>query len=133
MVFENIEVLLTGGIGVITTITSGWVSWFFARKKYNSEVDSQVISNMKESLDFYKHLSDDNKERLTQVLEQNREILEQNAQLLEQNTKLEGQIKTLTEQNSKLENEVSALRDKINKILTPSKTKTTKKKDEVKG
>ena len=29
MVFENIEVLLTGGIGVITTITSSWVSWFF--------------------------------------------------------------------------------------------------------
>lgn len=95
---ESFAVILTGIIGLITTIVSGWTSWFFARKKYNSEVDSQLISNMKESLDFYKHLSDDNKERLTQVLEQNREILEQNAQLLEQNLALENKIKLLEEE-----------------------------------
>ena len=62
----NVEVLTTGIIGLFTTIVSGWTSWIFARKKYNSEVDSQVITNMKESLDFYKQLSDDNKERLDQ-------------------------------------------------------------------
>lgn len=95
---EGYEVIITGCLGLITTIVSGWVSWFFARKKYNSEVDSQVIANMKESLDFYKHLSDDNKERLTEVLEQNREILEKNAQLVEQNAKLEREIKILQEQ-----------------------------------
>lgn len=95
---DSLAVLITGSIGVVTTIVSGWTSWFFARKKYNSEVDNQVISNMKESLDFYKHLSDDNKERLTQVLEQNKEILEQNAQLLEQNAKLEHEVASLKEQ-----------------------------------
>jgi len=92
---ENYEVLLTGVIGLVTTITSGWVSWFFARKKYNSEVDSQVISNMKESLEFYKSLSDDTKARLDEVLKQNKEILEQNAKLLEQNTRLESEVKEL--------------------------------------
>ena len=95
---ENYEVLITGIIGLVTTITSGWVSWFFARKKYNSEVDSQVIANMKESLDFYKSLSDDNKERLTQVLEQNKEILEQNAELIAQNKKLQDEVQTLKNQ-----------------------------------
>lgn len=95
---ENYEVLLTGVIGLVTTITSGWVSWFFARKKYNSEVDNQVIVNMKESLDFYKSLSDDNKERLDQVLEQNKEILEQNAQLMAQNKKLQEEVESLREQ-----------------------------------
>ena len=94
---ENYEVLLTGVIGLVTTVTSGWVSWFFARKKYNSEVDSQVIANMKESLDFYKSLSDDNKERLDQVLEQNKEILEQNAQLMAQNKKLQEEVEKLRE------------------------------------
>ena len=94
---SNLAVLITGCIGVVTTIVSGWTSWFFARKKYNSEVDSQVITNMKESLEFYKHLSDDNKERLTQVLEQNKEILEQNAKLESEVALLKEQVKNLTE------------------------------------
>lgn len=126
---ENLAVLITGGIGVITTIVSGWTSWFFARKKYNSEVDSQVIANMKESLDFYKSLSDDNKERLTQVLEQNREILEQNAQLLEQNAKLEqevstlkAQIEILTQRMQKTENEVKEV-EKTNKPKNGTRSK----------
>lgn len=72
----NIDVLITGIIGLISTIISGWTTWFFTRKKYNSEVDSNLIQNMKESLDFYRKLSDDNRERLEEVLKRN-EILEQ--------------------------------------------------------
>lgn len=68
------DVLLTGGIGLITTIVGSWTSWLFARKKYNSEVDSNLIKNMQESLEFYKKLSDDNKERLEDVLKRNEEL-----------------------------------------------------------
>lgn len=79
-------VLVTGGIGMITTITSGWVSWFFARKKYNSEVDNILIENMSKSLDFYKQLSTDNRERLDDLLSRNtaleREIQELKTQVL---------------------------------------------------
>ena len=67
----DIGILITGGIGLITTIVSSWASWFFARKKYNSEVDSNLINNMKESLDFYERLSADNRERLEEVLKRN--------------------------------------------------------------
>ena len=52
----SIEVLITALIGFITSLVSGWTSWFFTRKKYNSEVDTTIISNMKESLDFYRQL-----------------------------------------------------------------------------
>lgn len=100
----NIEVIATGVIGLFTTIISGWTSWLFARKKYNSEVDSQVITNMKESLDFYKQLSDDNKERLDQVLAQNKEILAQNAELIEQNKKLQKEVEDLKDQIRRLTN-----------------------------
>lgn len=58
-------------IGIISTVVSGWVSWFFTRKKYNVEIDNNVISNMRESLEFYKQLSDDNKQRLDEVLKRN--------------------------------------------------------------
>jgi hypothetical protein len=70
----NIDVIVTGIIGIITSIISAWTSWFFARKKYNSEVDSNLIRNMQESLEFYKKLSDDNRERLEDVLKRNEEL-----------------------------------------------------------
>ena len=64
----DIDVLITGGIGLVTSIISAWTSWFFARKKYNSEVDHNLIENMKDSLEFYKQLSDDNKSRLEESI-----------------------------------------------------------------
>lgn len=70
----DIDVIITGIIGIITSVISAWTSWFFARKKYNSEVDSNLIKNMQESLEFYKRLSDDNRERLEEVLKRNEEL-----------------------------------------------------------
>ena len=96
------DVIITGIAGLITTFVGAWVSWFFARKKYNSEVDNQLITNMKESLDFYRQLSDDNKQRLTEVLEQNKEILSQNTELLEQNNQLRDEVKSLKKQVDEL-------------------------------
>ena len=77
-------ILITGGIGLITTIVSSWTSWFFARKKYNSEVDSNLINNMKESLDFYERLSADNRERLEEVLKRNTELEQEVGELRKQ-------------------------------------------------
>lgn len=71
-------------IGVLSTITGSWTSWFFARKKYNSEVDNNLIENMQKSLEFYKKLSDDNKERLDEVLKRNEDLESQVEQLRNQ-------------------------------------------------
>lgn len=70
----DLGILITGGAGIITTVISGWTSWFFARRKYNSEVDNNLIENMQRSLEFYKKLSDDNKDRLDEVLKRNAEL-----------------------------------------------------------
>ena len=70
----DLGILITGVAGIITTVISGWASWFFARKKYNSEVDNNLIENMQQSLEFYKKLSDDNKNRLDEVLKRNAEL-----------------------------------------------------------
>lgn len=70
----DLGILITGGVGIITTVISGWASWFFARRKYNSEVDNNLIENMQQSLEFYKKLSDDNKNRLDEVLKRNAEL-----------------------------------------------------------
>lgn len=79
---ENIIIAIAGAF---TTIVSGFVSWFFAKRKYNAEVDSNLIENMQNSLEFYKALADDNKARLNEVLIENaaqrREIAELRRQL----------------------------------------------------
>lgn len=80
----DISILITGGVGLLTTIISSWTTWFFARKKYNSEVDSNLINNMRESLDFYEKLSTDNRERLEEVLKRNAELEQEVGELRKQ-------------------------------------------------
>jgi peptidoglycan hydrolase CwlO-like protein len=58
----------------ITTIVGPIITWLLARKKYASEVDNNVIANMKESLEFYKQLSDDNKARLDDALKRSAKL-----------------------------------------------------------
>lgn len=60
----DLGILITGGVGMVTTFMSGWVSWFFARRKYNSEVDSNEIENLKKSLEFYEDIVRDNNKKL---------------------------------------------------------------------
>ena len=88
----DIQVVVTGVVGLITTVTSGWVSWLFAKKKYNAEVDSNLIENMQKSLDFYMKLSDDNKSRLDEALKRN--------------DLLEGEIRDLRKQVFELMNNI---------------------------
>lgn len=106
----DLGILITGGVGIITTVISGWTSWFFARRKYNSEVDNNLIENMQQSLEFYKKLSDDNKNRLDEVLERNAELEQEIKDLRKQMFSLMNSICTdltcqLRKRNSNLFNE----------------------------
>lgn len=74
--------------GFITTFLSAFTSWFFTKKKYNAEVDNNLINNMQESLEFYKALADDNKRRLEEVLNENADLRKEVADLREQVLKL---------------------------------------------
>ena len=78
------EILITGLIGLISSIVTGWASWFLTRKKYNAEVDQTLVQNMKASLDFYKQLSDDNRDRLQEVLKRNDELEQEVKKLRDQ-------------------------------------------------
>lgn len=60
--------------GLLATLVSGFSSWFFTKRKYNTEVDANLIKNMQDSLDFYKSLADDNKARLEVVLKENEDL-----------------------------------------------------------
>ena len=84
--------ILIAVIGVVSTTAGSWLSWFLARKKYNSEVDNQLIKNMNESLEFYKKLSDDNRSRLQEVLKRNDELERRDERLEEEVRQLRTQM-----------------------------------------
>lgn len=90
----DLGIIITAVIGTITTFTSAWISWFFTRKKYDSEVDSNLINNMKESLDFYEKLSNDNRNRLEEVLKRNAELEQEVKELRKQMFNLMGSLCT---------------------------------------
>lgn len=85
----GIGVIITAIIGIVTSFTSSWITWYFTREKYNAEVDNTVIDGMRESLEFYQKLSDDNKKRLD-------EVLVRNANLEDEVRELRKQVLTLT-------------------------------------
>lgn len=68
------SILITGGVGIFSTIVSSWITWFITRKKYYSEVDHNLIENMESSLEFYRKLSDDNRARLEEMAERNKAL-----------------------------------------------------------
>ena len=70
----NIDVIITAIIGVCTTAASSLITWLFSKRKYNAEVDNNVISNLQQSvndlnerLDFYIKLAEDNKNEMFKV------------------------------------------------------------------
>ena len=72
----------------ITAFATAFTTWFFTKRKYNAEVDNNLISNMQDSLEFYKSLADDNKSRLEEVLQENAELRKERADLRTQVDKL---------------------------------------------
>lgn len=55
----DLGVLITAGIGTLTTFCSALFTFLFTRRKYNAEVDSTQIANMKASLDIYQDMVKD--------------------------------------------------------------------------
>lgn len=76
-------------VGSLAAAISSAVTWLLARRKYNAEVNGNVIENMQKSLEFYKQLSDDNSRRL-------KEMLDKNNKLEDQIRDLQRQVMTLT-------------------------------------
>ena len=77
----DVQVIVTGVVGLITTITSGWVSWLFAKKKYNAEVDSTKIENMQKSLEFYIQATEDYKKQLDEAQSKVSELSQEKTQI----------------------------------------------------
>lgn len=93
-----IDVIITGLLGLISTVIGSAVSWLTARKKYNAEVDSARIDNLQKSLEFYITLADDNTKRLEDVLKRNEYLEKRDSEIEKKNDKLEEEVTRLRNQ-----------------------------------
>lgn len=93
----NLEITIAL-IGVFSTVIGSWTSWFFARKKYNSEVDLNLIDKMQKSLEFYVQLSEDNKHILEETLDKVNKLEKRNDILEKENRELRNQMLTFMSQ-----------------------------------
>lgn len=93
----NLEITIAL-IGVFSTVIGSWTSWFFARRKYNSEVDLNLIDKMQKSLEFYVQLSEDNKHVLEETLDKVNKLERRNDILEKENRELRNQMLTFMSQ-----------------------------------
>lgn len=71
----DLSVLVTAGIGIVTTFCSGFFTWIFSKRKYNAEVDSKTIDNLSKSVEVYKNIVTDLEKKIEtyiQISEDNR-------------------------------------------------------------
>lgn len=105
--------------GILTTFIGSFASWFFTKKKYNSEVRTNEIDNMQKSLEFYHNLSDDTNQRLEKMQEQNNSLEAQVASLKVENSELKAMVANQSVKIDTLMKEIT----KLSNTLKETKTK----------
>lgn len=97
------DLIISGIVTVVTTTVSSVVTYLVTKKKYKVEVETTTISNMDDSLEFYKKLSDDTNKRLDDILKKNNELIASNESLGKEVKQLKETVDDLTTRLSKYE------------------------------
>ena len=80
----DIGAVITGGIGLLTTISSGVISWILARKKYNTEVDHNYLENLEKGLETYDSIISHNKSEIECLMKDNEDLRREVSELRKQ-------------------------------------------------
>lgn len=79
-------------IPFVSSCLTGLATFFFTRKKYESEVKSNDIENMQKSLAFYIDMVEDNKKRIDSYQQEIEELRRENSELRRQLQELSLQL-----------------------------------------
>ena len=96
--------IISGIVGLFCTIVSSVVTFILARRKYNTEVDSQQIKNIEDSFDIYKKMMENNMAAQKETME---------TVISSQNQKIE----SLQKENDSLKEQVNQLQMEMINIL----------------
>jgi hypothetical protein len=114
---ETSNALITAGVSLGSSIIMSVVTWLLARRKYNKEVEALNIKNNQSSLDFYEDLSDDNRQRLHDLIDENRELREENIRIREENAQIRVENAAIRAENAQMLKEVNEVKTLVNKLL----------------
>ena len=110
-------VIITTTASLVSSTISSLVTWLLSRRKYNEEVESADIKNDHDKLDFYEDLSDDNKQRLRDLIDENRALREENIRIREENAQIRVDNAAIRAQNDRVMKEIDELKSLINRML----------------
>ena len=79
-------------VGVLCTGLSSLITFFLTRRKYNSEVESQVVENVKSAFEAYKRVMEDTVNSQNKKIQ---ELQEENAYLKKQFEMMQSQLVSL--------------------------------------
>lgn len=114
---ELANILITTGASIVSSAIASTTAWFLARKKYNKEVEALHIKNKQSNLDFYEDLSDDNRKRLHDLIDENRELREENIRIREENAQIRVENAAIRAENAQLLKEVKEVKAIVNRML----------------
>lgn len=107
------HILITTGTSLLTSV----VAWFLARKKYMVEVKGKEINNMQSSLDFYEDLSDDARQRLHDLVDENKQLREENIRIREENAAIRVDNAAIRAENARVLKELEDIKLIVNRLL----------------
>lgn len=108
-----IDALITTGIATAASAVTSGVTFLFARKKYVSEVNTNDIKNMQESLRFYIEMVEDNKKRIDDYQDEIKELRNENREQRKQMDEQRKQMSEIVSENAALKLQVQELTLKI--------------------
>ena len=91
-------------VTLFCSTVSGWVTFIFTKRKYNTEVESQQIRNLNDAFDAYKRMAEES-------LESQKKIMDNTISV--QNKKIDD----LQKENENLRQQVSELQIQLIKFL----------------
>ena len=103
--------IITALVGLFCTVTASGVTFVLTRRKYNTEVDSQQISNLNEAFGVYKKMTEDTLNSQKRLMEAT--ITFQNQTIDSQNKKID----ELQKENENLRKQIGELQLQLIKFL----------------
>lgn len=114
---DTSEILITASTALASSLVTSVTSWFMAKKKYDKEVEDHGIKNMHSSLDFYEDLSDDARQRLHTLIDENRQLREENIRIREENAAIRVDNAAIRAENARVMKELEDIKLMVNRIL----------------
>lgn len=107
------NILTTTGTSLLMSL----VTWFLTRRKYMVEVKGKEINNMQSSLDFYEDLSDDARQRLHDLVDENKQLREENIRIREENAAIRVDNAAIRAENARVMKELEDIKLLVNRLI----------------